>query len=452
MHALNDLQFLDNQLQSFRWNLGMCIPDTLMSGDELSFLRNQNKIRSLTLVTDFYCDYSMGSVSLVQFPELKSLTWKGLNRYSDLECLKDYIRDHGHQIVSLTLDLVDYYLAAGSWTLTILQSHESLPDNFLFQEVLNANPEDEPVIFPSLEYIDLSAISFANAGIEMPFFHNFESLKTLKLRSCVREIDWLEMVSNSGNRVKLKCFELSRFDSGSTATTETICKFIERASELETLCLVLFEPTDWESIMSAASSCSSLTRLVVHSLAVEDEEDNVHHGVPWPSGWEQLLQGRQMTCFGTSTPPGILASQLQGMQNRPLCKLLHIRATGTMITNLFRDQGMMRGTTYEFDVFNFAKWAFSADGLPNLSVLAWGDFSYEGRYSKFNMLLCRSETGCRPLSPSDVWLWGLVNDNMDMLAACPIEDIVESPEDFDGLENLDDFEHLRDVIDRIDIV
>jgi hypothetical protein len=76
------------------------------------------------------------------------------------------------------------------------------------------------------------------------------------------------------------------------------------------------------------------------------------------------------------------------------------------------------------DIFEFAMWAFSNDGLPNLAVLAWGDFSYEGRYSKFNALLCRSENGYRHLNSADMSLWDLVQDNMDMLAACPLDDIM----------------------------
>ncbi|KAL4909753.1 hypothetical protein BDW74DRAFT_173248 [Aspergillus multicolor] len=79
------------------------------------------------------------------------------------------------------------------------------------------------------------------------------------------------------------------------------------------------------------------------------------------------------------------------------------------------------------DMNNFAKWAFSAEGLPNLQVLAYGDFSYAGRYDKFNLLLCRcnSGEGYQPLTPSQVTTWEFVQGNMDMLAACPYVDMLE---------------------------
>jgi hypothetical protein len=73
------------------------------------------------------------------------------------------------------------------------------------------------------------------------------------------------------------------------------------------------------------------------------------------------------------------------------------------------------------DVLSFAEWAFSNDGLPELQVLAWGDFSYEGRYRKSTALFCRSHEGFRSLTRADVQSWGFVQENVDMLAACAFE-------------------------------
>jgi hypothetical protein len=38
----------------------------------------------------------------------------------------------------------------------------------------------------------------------------------------------------------------------------------------------------------------------------------------------------------------------------------------------------------------FANWAFGAEGLPDLKVLEFGDFSYEGRYARHNLLVVQS--------------------------------------------------------------
>jgi hypothetical protein len=83
-------------------------------------------------------------------------------------------------------------------------------------------------------------------------------------------------------------------------------------------------------------------------------------------------------------------------------------------------------------VDEFACWAFGPNGLPDLEVLAYGDFSFQGRQP--NVLLCRSEDkpdhgylcdmsfsakGFRELKKQDVRLWEMVQDNIDFLEACP---------------------------------
>ncbi|GLA76006.1 hypothetical protein AtubIFM55763_007569, partial [Aspergillus tubingensis] len=185
MHALYDLHFLDNQLRSFRWNIGMCIPNILLCTNEISLLRKQRNIESLTLHTEFNCSLGVGSssVDLAHFPKLRSLSWKGLNKYSDFECLKDWIRVHGHRIVSLTLDLVSWHRAKKIWTDGLRQQSDKKEiDNFLTHSVLSAKAEDERIMFQALEYLDLSAISFEHADTEMPLVFRIENLKTLKLR------------------------------------------------------------------------------------------------------------------------------------------------------------------------------------------------------------------------------------------------------------------------------
>ncbi|GCB20529.1 hypothetical protein AAWM_03414 [Aspergillus awamori] len=255
MHALNDLQFLDDQLRSFQWNLGQCIPDITLSSNEFSLLRKQRKIESLIIHTDIYCDHGVGSVDLVQFPDLRSLSWKGLNKYSDFECLKDCIRAH---------DI---------WTDEFRrQSDEAMPDNFLVQRIMNPKAEDEKMILQSLKYLDLSSISFEIAAIDMPVLFNTENLRTLKLRKCIGSLKWLELVSSSGKLTELKSFELVLTNCGPIDTMKTICNFIERAPKLEILCLMLRRPINWESLISTICRCSSLTRLVMHGLADEGNQ------------------------------------------------------------------------------------------------------------------------------------------------------------------------------------
>ncbi|PYI34180.1 hypothetical protein BP00DRAFT_423472 [Aspergillus indologenus CBS 114.80] len=447
IHALHSLDFRDDQLRSFRWELGTCIPKALLSGSEDSPLRNQKAIQSITLITDGECGTGMSSqysVDLVQFIGLRTLVWKGLNRYSDFESVKDCIRVRGHQIISLTLDLVKWDRAEVVWTNGFRrQSTGSVPDNFFARQVLNAQPGDETIRFRNLKHLHLSAVSFCCAGAEMLCSFNFRNLYTLKLRNCPGSLEWLQLVLSSEELLRLRSFELAldlnclqRDDY--MRITETICKFIQQAPKLEELYLMLPEPFDWAALTSTiSSSWFDLTCFVMHHLVDRGGQDLVDGGIPLPSHLEQVLQGRQLACYGCSTPPGELASQLRKMQPRPSYKLLHIRASGVVLEKLSSHEqpSWSSAQLYNYrygddppygpdDIFEFAKWAFSDDGLPNLAVLAWGDFSYEGRYSRFSALLGRSRDGYRPLTSADVSFWDIVQNNMDMLASCPLDDIM----------------------------
>jgi hypothetical protein len=44
------------------------------------------------------------------------------------------------------------------------------------------------------------------------------------------------------------------------------------------------------------------------------------------------------------------------------------------------------------EFLQFALWALSEVGFPDLQVLAWVDFSYEGRWAWHTALLCRDES------------------------------------------------------------
>jgi hypothetical protein len=95
------------------------------------------------------------------------------------------------------------------------------------------------------------------------------------------------------------------------------------------------------------------------------------------------------------------------------------------------------------DLLWFALWAFGPEGIPSLKVLAYGDFSYQGRHRSTNAILCRNEwkfpkpTGYivtgkeenteisfRPIRDSDTEMMELVYENMDFLEACPVDPIL----------------------------
>jgi hypothetical protein len=138
------------------------------------------------------------------------------------------------------------------------------------------------------------------------------------------------------------------------------------------------------------------------------------------------------------------SSSLAQVNPRPTFRLLHVRVTGLVSLQSIRDNVSER-TDAQFsqtmpELLKFADWAFGPEGLPELDILAYGDFSYRGR--QLNTLLCRSQdlkqimagTKITPASKSpyrqvtkkDVRLWEVVLENFDLLEACP-EDYLLHP-------------------------
>jgi hypothetical protein len=96
------------------------------------------------------------------------------------------------------------------------------------------------------------------------------------------------------------------------------------------------------------------------------------------------------------------------------------------------------------ELLEFANWAFGPDGLPTLQVLAFGDFSYDGRFNDIhNYLFCRHTWSIRNpensisqpeedelilkfrlVRENDRELWDLIDRNIDFLGACPTDSIM----------------------------
>jgi hypothetical protein len=67
----------------------------------------------------------------------------------------------------------------------------------------------------------------------------------------------------------------------------------------------------------------------------------------------------------------------------------------------------------------FAAWAFSADGILGLQVIAFGDFSYNCRFSNC-VLFYKSQTGHQKVTTDDEQFW---EHRQRMLGVCPLEKV-----------------------------
>jgi hypothetical protein len=99
------------------------------------------------------------------------------------------------------------------------------------------------------------------------------------------------------------------------------------------------------------------------------------------------------------------------------------------------------------NLLSVAQWSFGPTGLPDLKVLAYGDFSYNGRYVWQNWLFCRSQYGLElaeqdcnldlaatlklnftfgEVAKSDWELQELIDSHSEMLEACPEDTILHT--------------------------
>lgn len=82
---------------------------------------------------------------------------------------------------------------------------------------------------------------------------------------------------------------------------------------------------------------------------------------------------------------------------------------------------------------NFANWAFGPEGLPDLVILACGDFAFEDFCYKYNMIFYRNEQAKKAdgdlnytkLTPEDETLDDWLLEHDDFLSACPYRSIME---------------------------
>lgn len=85
---------------------------------------------------------------------------------------------------------------------------------------------------------------------------------------------------------------------------------------------------------------------------------------------------------------------------------------------------------------NLAQWAFGPDGIRSLRLLAYGDFSGNGPFQRFNLLLCRRDEFLgtdyasqhfhfREVRPGeDTELWELYEREKHVLEACPRDSLL----------------------------
>jgi hypothetical protein len=251
----------------------------------------------------------------------------------DLTGLSNCLRSHGQMMKHLRLAF------APDWN-DIRKSDESDDDRENFLQL--ASPG---LSLPCLESLLLSDFSFKSALNELAECFNFSGLSKLKLWNCPGSTELLKNLVESMTNIRLTSLEFVQ-DSDEYSIWEenaTLGRFLQAFSDLQDL-FILLNLSEWDIVTdTAVSHVSTFRRVVLHYKGVDadDElvyfEDDVDGGIPWDTTLTELI--------------------------------------------------------VEGECEFFAKWAFGADGLPELQVLAFGDFAltFSGRDVEGNRLYRRAE-------------------------------------------------------------
>ncbi|KAJ0129118.1 hypothetical protein HZ326_25051 [Fusarium oxysporum f. sp. albedinis] len=205
------------QLRSFSWDLGTCIPETILGPSGIITLR-QDSIENISLTTDRRCfldddstitwcphPYNQGStIHLDNFKNLKSFRWRG-PRCEDIDTLSSAIKNNRTNLIKLELDFVGWDDQHGDWFPSTEQSNECP----LLTQILDTAPYPPSPIFLKLQEL---SISYAPIGPAFASALDIRSLVSLKLHYCSGWTKLVEKVTESSITLKLKTFEICDYE------------------------------------------------------------------------------------------------------------------------------------------------------------------------------------------------------------------------------------------------
>jgi hypothetical protein len=549
---LQQLQY--ESLTSFSWELGTCIPKQIL-GRMGCLPLMQTSLEDITLVTWSGChdeNEDDSAVDLSKFHAIRRISWIGSDNYT--QALRVALETNSKHLTDLQLEYVNR--PNGDFT----QDDDTDDDidnnededagdqreyqrNFFAREALGLkrSTATSEVIFPALTSLSLGFISLKNAEKALVHALNTSGLLHLTLRQCPGMEDFLRVITESGQTLKLLSLEYHSSLNEELDVCSTLEGIFDITTDLTDLFLSIPGPTvTLELWRKLADKKIPLTRFVYHQRCVnlnenssrfEEEEDLLDLSL-LPDDMDELERaGEQhpfaqmnLMCLGLGgdlfTVKKILTSPIATKS----LKLLHIRKSGPDMVGSIEKRGRMfqyydvmsdseedddddmataddeameqdteaqmiedtapaditgnnlsfksstapatasrlhdaedeadRDAIYELknlprNLLRFARWAFGADGIPSLQVLAYGDFSFEDRFGSKNHILCRQAWKVprrkkdstaradkedkvlpfRPIRITDIKMMELVSENMDFLGACPVDSIVMKQDD-----------------------
>lgn len=460
-------------LTSCSWDLGSCIPEEILGADGY-LSREQPELEHLSLNTGtptdrnwvnggFYNVKTQAALTLDCFRHLRSFSWTGARMLQELTSLRLLLAANRTILETLELDFIVWHeMRAASGTGTWRVALERDLPGFFTTYVLPLSPDPSINSFPALTTLSLTAVCFPkNPAATFPAF-DFGQLRALKLHRCKNAHRLLRTVVEASQALKLESLDLVMDDVAGKEDlgVSSLTAFLQSFNSLRQLYLLITPSgrvTTEQYFHSILFHAVTMKRLVYHDgnypgqVSIPPSMDGLFPFVPpdyGPSGAThplmQQLTLESLGCCDSLSRLSELRKDWTPYSSTQSLKLLHIRRSKDNIERSLRDMivnwtvnGIVEpvvGGKYSaefianFELFDFVRWAFGPRGLPMLRILAFGDFSYDGRHKDRCLLFYRQRSspphrnlshGFRLASRDNVISFSGIDKPFDFLSACP---------------------------------
>lgn len=437
------------------WNVGSGVPESLLGiGGYLPTL--QKKIQALSLITygspfELPFEENTSTEGIRMFKSVQKFVWKGLRSREEFKSLRSFLRYNSKHLRHLELHMGN----CGIRTTDNFDDEFGIPSVKSFVDRIQLRNKTSQLSFPDLRILSLRHTEYI-ASNEIITMFPFDKLLKLTMIDCLFECRLLKMVSDQYSNIRLKYLELVIYRKHAPSLHE-LPVFLKRFCGLEHLYLCIFDSIKdeikrmWQAILHHSSSLQRL-------LYQEDSTDDLHSAsvvtrVPHISLYssDRPLRFPCIESLGVHEPIQCLVNAksfetsihkltliqpniLTNIFSQPALELLHIRSQDNPYHDLryaYNPSSILYIRRAE-ELQKFAEWAFGNTGLPNLQVIAYGDFSPSMSHS--NSILLRrvepseqagSDEFGRPIKFENMekgknkHFWDIYEAHRDLLEACP---------------------------------
>ncbi|CAG9986245.1 unnamed protein product [Clonostachys byssicola] len=447
-----------DSLSSFSWDLGTCIPAEIL-GQNGILPQKHPKLQSLSVSSDFLCNRG-GKISVSAFRSLQRLRWRAPNR-SQVDALSEAIENNASHLKELEIDFARWLTLKDTISYPygglgggISRKVFGVGPQGLYTEVTQLAGIPSPpqgIIFKEIRSLSLTEVPLT---ADLARAINFETLQSLKLRTCPDWFDFLNALVEDKVKINLKAFELTddlgeyqkTNDQYYAASVASMAAFLASFKGLEQLHLAAFGSQDsaaaWKGY--ARDHGEILKSFVAHDRFANWDRQSYGTGQVRDSNYilsrdqvklfkedpsQNPLSLFNLNFFGVCCRTEDLQSLLAGLKERNTLKVLHVRQssaylemykTSSAVSQLDLEKALVVNQQ-DFDGTNFddpwrhvvtpkrpvkkeaeevrpefldlVGWAFGPEGINSLDFLAFGDFSNGCREPQNNLVFSRNRTG-----------------------------------------------------------